>query len=123
MVAAAAAGALNSTVFTYLRRSESTASVSDEQLAGRVGLVVLPVAADRRGRVAISVAGQQLYLTARALPDATAELENATGVDLFKALRPDSNGLSVDAEEPWEEDAVPDGDGSVAQVGPAQEPH
>ncbi len=28
------------------------------------------------------------------------QLENATGVDLFKALRPDSNGVSVDAEEP-----------------------
>ncbi len=75
VVAAAAAGALNSTVFAYLRRSESTASVSDEQLSGSIGRVVLPVAADRRGRVAISVAGQQLYLTARALPDATAELE------------------------------------------------
>ena len=58
-MAAAAAGALNSTVFTYLRRSESTTSVSDEQLTGRVGRVVLPVAADRRGRVATSVGGQQ----------------------------------------------------------------
>ena len=75
LMAAVAAGALNSTVFTYLRRSESTASVSDEQLAGRVGRVVLPVATDRRGRVAISVGGQQLYLSAQVLPDATAELE------------------------------------------------
>jgi flotillin len=51
------------------------------------------------------------------------QLENATGVDLFKALRPDSNGVSVDAEEPWDEEAVPDGDGSIAHVGPAREPH
>ena len=51
------------------------------------------------------------------------QLENATGVDLFKALRPDANGVSIDAEEPWDEEGVPDGDGSLAQVGPGQEGH
>ena len=75
VVVAAVAGALNSTVFAYLRRSDSTASVGDEQLVGRVGRVVLPVAPERRGRVAVSVGGQQLYLSAQALPDAVAELE------------------------------------------------
>ncbi len=34
------------------------------------------------------------------------QLENAAGVDLFKALRPDSNGVSIDAEELWDEIAV-----------------
>lgn len=75
VVVGVVAGVLNSTVFGYLRRSDSTASVRDEQLVGRVGRVVLPVAAERRGRVAVSVGGQQLYLSARALPDAVAELE------------------------------------------------
>jgi flotillin len=49
------------------------------------------------------------------------QLENATGVDLFKALRPDSNGVPIDAEELWDEEAVPEGDGSAAPVGAARE--
>lgn len=73
--AAAAAGALNTTVFSYLRRSESGSGVSDRQLAGSVGRVVLPVAGERRGRVAVSVGGQQVYLSAQTMPDAPAELE------------------------------------------------
>ncbi len=71
--AAVAAGVINSTVFAYLRRSESTTAVGDEQLGGLVGRVVLPVAGERRGRIAVSVGGQQLYLSARALPDAADE--------------------------------------------------
>lgn len=73
--AGAVAGALNSTVFSYLRRSESGSAVSDRQLAGSVGRVVLPVAGERRGRVAIDVSGQQVYLSAQTMPDAPAELE------------------------------------------------
>ncbi len=74
-MAAAVGGALNSTVFAYLRRSESTTAAGDEQLAGAMGRVVLPVGGERRGRVAISVGGQQLYLSARALPDASADAD------------------------------------------------
>ena len=51
------------------------------------------------------------------------QLENATGVDLFKSLRPDSSGVSIDAEEPWDEEAIPHGDGSTAPVAAAQERH
>lgn len=64
------AGVLNSTVFAYLRRSESTTAVSDAQVAGAVGRVVVPVADGRRGRIAISAGGQQIYLSALAMPDA-----------------------------------------------------
>lgn len=73
--AAALAGALNSTVFAYLRRSDSTATVEDRQLAGATGRVVLPIGDDRRGRVAVSVGGQLVYLTAQAGPGVTSELE------------------------------------------------
>lgn len=73
--AALAAGALNSTLFSYLRRSESSSDVSDRQLAGTVGRVVLPVAGERRGRITVTVGGQQVYLSARTMPDAPAELE------------------------------------------------
>ena len=69
------AGTVNSTLFAYLRRSGSTSDVSDRQLAGAVGRVVLPVAGERRGRVSVSVGGQQVYLSAETLPDAPAELE------------------------------------------------
>lgn len=74
-VAAVAAGALNSTLFSYLRRSESSSGVSDRQLAGTVGRVVLPVAGERRGRITVTVGGQQVYLSAQTMPDAPAGLE------------------------------------------------
>jgi membrane protein implicated in regulation of membrane protease activity len=73
-VAGVAAGALNSTVFGYLRRSESASDVRDDDLAGAIGRVVLPITPTGRGRVAVSVAGQQVYLSAQALPEAPAEL-------------------------------------------------
>ena len=73
-IAAALAGAVNSAVFAYLRRSESTTEVSDEHLTGKIGRVVVPVAGDRRGRIAVSVGGQQIHLSAHALPDAPGEL-------------------------------------------------
>jgi membrane protein implicated in regulation of membrane protease activity len=75
------AGALNSTVFSYLRRSESGATTSDADLAGAVGRVVQPVAPDHRGRIALSSGDQRRYLSARALPDAGgAPLEVGTPV-------------------------------------------
>jgi membrane protein implicated in regulation of membrane protease activity len=72
---AAVAGAINSVAFAYLRRSGSTSDVSDRQLAGAIGRVVLPIGGAHRGRVAVDVGGQQLYLSAQAMPDAPAELE------------------------------------------------
>jgi membrane protein implicated in regulation of membrane protease activity len=70
---AVAAGALNTMTFGYLRRSQSTTSGADAQLAGAVGRVVLPVAATQRGRIAVAVGGQQIYLSAQALPGAADE--------------------------------------------------
>ena len=76
VVVGAIAAVLNSFAFSYLRRSESTAGVSDAQLAGAIGRVVLPVGQDHRGRIAISAGGQQVYLSARPVPGATeGELE------------------------------------------------
>ena len=68
LLAGAVAGALNSAVFAWLRQSGEAASPDDSQLVGSIGRVVLPVAAERRGRIAIVVAGQQRYLSALALP-------------------------------------------------------
>ena len=68
------AGVLNSTLFNWLRRSESTIEVTDERLAGAIGRVVVPVAPGRRGRITVTVGDQQIHLTALAVPDAPAEL-------------------------------------------------
>jgi membrane protein implicated in regulation of membrane protease activity len=73
---AVGAAALNSTVFSYLRRSDSVADVDDGQLMGAIGRVVLPVAADRRGRVMVVVGGQQRYFSARVMRGA----DDALGV-------------------------------------------
>jgi len=76
VISAVVAGVLSGTAFAYLRRSESGATARDDDLAGAIGHVVLPLGGQRRGRIAISVGGQQLYLSARAVPPATdAQLE------------------------------------------------
>ena len=74
VLAGVVAGVLNSTLFGYLRRSESTTEVNDAQLTGKIGRVVVPVSGDRRGRIAVTVGDQQIHLSAQALPDAAAEL-------------------------------------------------
>ena len=75
LIAGVLAGAANSSAFAYLRRSESASDVRERRLEGAVGRVVLPVAGERRGRVAVAVGDQQVYLSATTLPDAPAELE------------------------------------------------
>ena len=74
ILAGLVAGLLQKTVLGYLRRSESTTDVKDAELAGRIGRVVVPLSGERRGRIAVTVGDQQIHLSARALPDAAAEL-------------------------------------------------
>ena len=70
VLAGVGAGVVNSTLFAYLRRSESTTEVDDDQLAGKIGRVVVPLTGDRRGRIAVTAGGQQIHLSALAVPDA-----------------------------------------------------
>jgi membrane protein implicated in regulation of membrane protease activity len=79
VMVALVAGAANSVVFSFLRRSESTSDVSDDELAGTIARVVLPVAPGRRGRIALTVGGRELYLSADAMPD-TGPLERGQSV-------------------------------------------
>ena len=74
MIAGGVSGLLNAALFSYLRRSESTTEVTDAQLTGKIGRVVLPLTGDRRGRIALIVGDQQIQLSALALPDAPDEL-------------------------------------------------
>ena len=73
VVAGIVAGVVNSTLFGYLRRSESTTSVNDDQLTGKIGRVVVPVTADRRGRITVTVGDQQIHLSAQAVPPSRSE--------------------------------------------------
>lgn len=61
------AGGLNTALFGYIRRSDSGGSLSDEELEGAIGQVVLPISGSGRGRIAVSVNDQQMYLTAEAI--------------------------------------------------------
>jgi membrane protein implicated in regulation of membrane protease activity len=61
------AAALNSAIFAYVRRTESTSDVSDAAIAGSIGRVVVPVEPGRRGRVVVSLADRQVALTARSI--------------------------------------------------------
>ncbi|MGH9266350.1 MAG: hypothetical protein ACRD1D_16825 [Acidimicrobiales bacterium] len=74
VIAGAVAGVVNAALFSYLRRSESTTEVTDAELTGKIGRVVLPLTGDRRGRITLTVGDQQIQLSALALPDAPDEL-------------------------------------------------
>jgi hypothetical protein len=52
-------------VFTWLRRSDTAVDVmSDEEIEGCVGRVVIPLAPGARGRIACEIGGREIYLTA-----------------------------------------------------------
>ena len=52
-------------VFTWLRHSDTAADVvSDADMEGCIGRVVLPLAPGERGRIACKVGGREIYLTA-----------------------------------------------------------
>jgi len=83
IVVAAFAGVLNSTAFAYLRRTDSSASLSDNQLAGSTGRVVLAMGGDHRGRITVRAGGQQLYFTARALEEGIGPVEIEVGAPVL----------------------------------------
>ena len=97
VVAGTVAGVLNSALFRYLRRSESATELRDEQLAGRIGRVVVPMSGQRRGRIAVTVGDQQIHLSAQALPNAAAAFEVGAPVLVVEV----HNGIaSVDRLDP-----------------------
>ncbi len=97
-LAGVVAGVLNSTLFAYLRRSESTTEVDDDQLAGKIGRVIVPLAGDRRGRIAVTVGGQQIHLSALAVPDSLAELGVGDSVLVVEVRRGIASVTPLDPE-------------------------
>jgi membrane protein implicated in regulation of membrane protease activity len=98
VVAGLVAGVVNTTLFGYLRRSESTTAVDDEQLAGKIGRVVVPLTGDRRGRIAVTVGGQQIHLSALALPDAPATLDVGASVLVVEVRKGIASVTGLDPE-------------------------
>ncbi len=63
-------------VFTWLRRSDvGVETLSEREIEGRAGRVVLPVSPDASGRVSCLIADQEQYITARLAPDVSRRLE------------------------------------------------
>lgn len=99
VLAAVVAGALNSGLFAYLRRSDSNAAVLDEQLTGAMGRVVLPVGPEHRGRIVVAVGGQQSYFTARRLAsDGGDDLEAGASVLVVDVSGGVATVVRLDAE-------------------------
>jgi membrane protein implicated in regulation of membrane protease activity len=91
-------GVLNSTAFAYLRRSESTTEVDDDQLAGKIARVVVPVSGERRGRISVTVGGQQIHLSALAAPNGPAELGVGDSVLIIEVRKGVASVTPLDPE-------------------------
>jgi membrane protein implicated in regulation of membrane protease activity len=102
-VTAAIGGVLSSmlvtTVFNYLKRTDSGASPGDAGFVGLLGKVVLPLSDGSAGAVLVERAGRQIRL--RALPHSTAQ---------------------GDPRE-WRQVVVVDLENGIAQVAPLKEDH
>ncbi|MDQ4068461.1 MAG: hypothetical protein M3203_03135 [Actinomycetota bacterium] len=98
VIAGVVAGALNSALFAYLRRSESTTEIGDEQLTGKIGRVVVPVTGERRGRIAVTVGDQQIQLSARALPNQPAAFDVGAPVLVVEVRNGIADVASLDPE-------------------------
>ena len=56
--------AFHNALFGWLRRTEASSEVTNQDLEGATGLVVLPVSSERRGQIVVEVAGQRLRISA-----------------------------------------------------------
>ena len=97
-IAGVVAGVLNSTLFAYLRRSESSSGVDDTQLAGRIGRVVVPVSGGGRGRIALTVGDQQIQLSAQGLPQEGEDLPVGAPVLVVEVHRGIASVTRLDPE-------------------------
>lgn len=66
---------LSHAVFTWLRRTDAALNVfGDADFSGMLARVVLPVSTTDRGQIACTVAGREMYLTARLDANASSPL-------------------------------------------------
>ena len=58
------AGGFYGVLLRLVKRSQSSSSVTDRELQGQIGKVVLPIPEGGRGQISLNAGGQQLYFTA-----------------------------------------------------------
>jgi hypothetical protein len=72
-------------LFTWLRRSESVVdTVSEREIEGRPGRVVLPMTPGEPGRISCVIADREQYLTARLAPEVAGQLEPGSEVVILR---------------------------------------
>lgn len=64
LVFAALGVAFHNSLFGWLRRTEASSEVKNQDLVGATGLVVLAVSAVRRGQIVVEAAGRRLRMSA-----------------------------------------------------------
>jgi len=74
------AGVVNARLMSYLKRTETSAQLTETHLRGAVARVVLPITGGRRGRVEIDVAGQPTFMVALPYKDGSADLDRGRRV-------------------------------------------
>jgi membrane protein implicated in regulation of membrane protease activity len=100
------AAVANSVLFGLVKQSQSTSQISDRTLEGRRASVVLPLEADRKGKIRIDLGGQPQYMVARALeaegplnvgaPVVVVKIEDGTA--LVASLRELESGDELDRD-------------------------
>lgn len=58
------AGGLNSAAFGWIRRNSTSSEMSDRELEGRIGRVLVPISAEHRGQIVLDLAGVRGQMTA-----------------------------------------------------------
>jgi len=78
---------LNTTLVRYLIRSSSDSQVADREIAGSAATVVMPISADRKGRIAVEIAEQTIYMVASVFrPKAGDEFEKGDRVVIVEVV-------------------------------------
>ena len=67
------AASLNVQLMQYLKRTSVSSQLKDNKIAGNAAKVVLPITSGKRGKVAVDVNGQRLYLIATPYRDREGE--------------------------------------------------
>lgn len=60
---------INTSLFSYLRNTESDSQLTDRQIEGRVATVSVPIEAGKRGRVWFDTGNERIQLTAGSVTD------------------------------------------------------
>jgi len=69
------AGTTNARLMSYLKRSEVSSQLTQQDLAGATARVVLPITQTRKGRVEVDVSGRPMFMVAEPYQSRTPDME------------------------------------------------